>query len=299
MRHRVHHHTFADDMQGTKHAKPSQVSNVAAELGSCMSAVNDWCTSKRLQLNTMKTEVMWYGSRTNLSKLSHDDKLIKIGSETLQPTHLVRDLGVYFDSELSMKAHIQKVASACYYHLRRLRALRGLLGQAVTARLVTAFILSRLDYCNAVLTGLPASTLAPLQRVLHAAARVVCDLKPRDHISESIRALHWLPIKQRIEFKLCLLVHHTVNGRAPSYLRDLITPSVSVPRRSTLRSASHHNLLLQSSHRKFGDRSFSVAGPRAWNALPIELKTITDTLLFKRKLKTFLFTAAHGGVDIA
>ena len=118
-------------------------------------------------------------------------------------------------------------------------------------------------------------------------------LKPRDHISESIRALRWLPIKQRIDFKLCLLVHHTVNGRAPSYLQDLITPSVSIPRRSTLRSASHHDLVLQSSHRKFGDRSFSVTGPRASNALPKELKSITDTSLFKRKLETFLFQTAY------
>ena len=107
-------------------------------------------------------------------------KLIKIGSDTLEPINQVRDLGVYFDSEQNMKAHIQRVASACYSHLRRLRALRGLLGQAVTARLVTVFILSRLDYCNAM-AGLPVAGLSPLQRVLHAAARVVCDLKPRDH----------------------------------------------------------------------------------------------------------------------
>ena len=192
-----------------------------------------------------------------------------------------------------MKAHIRRVAGACYYHLRRLRALLGLLGEEVTARLVAAFVLSRLDYCNAILTGLPASTLAPLQRVMHAGVRLVCDLKPRDHLSASIQALHWLPIKQRIDFKLCLLVHQTVNGRAPSYLQELITPSVSVPRRATLRSASHHDLVLQSSHRKLGDRSFSVAGPRAWNSLPVELKTITETSIFKRQLKTFLFKIAY------
>jgi hypothetical protein len=292
-RYQVHHHIFADDMQGTKHAKPSQVSELASELGSCISSVNDWCMSKRLQLNASKTEVMWYGSATNLRKLSPGSMLIPIGPDTLQPTNQVRDLGVYFDSELNMKAHIRRIAGACYYHLRRLRALRGLLGQEVTARLVSAFVLSRLDYCNAILIGLPASTLAPLQRVMHAAVRLVCDLKPFDHISESIRTLHWLPIKQRIDFKVCLLVHQTINGRAPPYLQDLITPSVSVLRRSTLRSASHHDLVLQSSHRKLGDRAFSVAGPRIWNSLPIELKTITDTSVFKRKLKTFLFTVAY------
>ena len=70
-------------------------------------------------------------------------------------------------------------------------------------------------------------------------------------------------------------------------------PSVDVPRRATLRSASHRDLVLQSSRRKLGDRVFSVAGPRAWNALPIELKTISDTLSVKRKLKTFSFTIAY------
>jgi hypothetical protein len=292
-RYQVHHHIFADDKQGTKHAKPSQVSELASELGSCISSVNDWCMSKHLQLNASKTEVMWCGSATNLRKLSPGSMLIPIGPDTLQPTNQVRDFGVYFDSELNMKAHIRRITGACYYHLRRLRALRGLLGQEVTARLVSAFVLSRLDYCNAILIGLPASTLAPLQRVMHAAVRLVCDLKPFDHISESIRTLHWLPIKQRIDFKVCLLVHQTINGRAPPYLQDLITPSVSVLRRSTLRSASHHDLVLQSSHRKLGDRAFSVAGPRIWNSLPIELKTITDTSVFKCKLKTFLFTVAY------
>jgi Reverse transcriptase (RNA-dependent DNA polymerase)/Endonuclease-reverse transcriptase len=293
LQNRICHHIFADDMQGTKHAKPWQVNEVASELGRCMCLVNDWCASKRLQLNTLKTEVMWYGSATNLGKLSSSSKLIQIGSDILHPCDQVRDLGVYFDEELNMKAHIRRVAGACYYHLRRLRALRGLLGEEVTARLVSAFVLSRLDYCNAILTGLPASTLAPLQRVMHAGVRLVCDLKPRDHLSASIQALHWLPIKQRIDFKLCLLVHQTVNGRAPSYLQELITPSVSVPRRATLRSASHHDLVLQSSHRKLGDRSFSVAGPRAWNSLPVELKTITETSIFKRQLKTFLFKIAY------
>ena len=100
-------------------------------------------------------------------------------------------------------------------------------------------------------------------------------------------------MKQRINFKLCLLVHLAVNGRAPSYLQDLIKPSATVPGRASLRSASNHDLIVQSSRLKLGDRAFSVAGPRAWNCLPTELKIISDTALFKRKLKTHLFTAAY------
>ena len=181
----------------------------------------------------MKTEVLWYGSATNLSELSPSSMLIPIGPNTLHPTkyaegcvksgrlfsfiyHMVntkladnqvRDLGVYFDAELNMKAPNRREAPWCSLLLSTaFRALRDLLGQEVTVRLVSAFVLSRLDYCNAILTGRPASTLAPLQRVMHAAARLVCDLKPLDHTSASIRALHWLPIKQRIDFKLCLIL---------------------------------------------------------------------------------------------
>ena len=291
--HGVLHHLFADDMQGIKHAKPSKVIEVAAELGGCVSAVKDWCAPKRLQLSTEKTVVMWFGSATNLGKLSTGDKLIHVAPDIIEPTTEVRDLGVYFDSELNMRSHVRRIASACYYHLRRLRALRGLLGQEATARLVSAFVLSRLDYCNSILVGLPASTLVPLQRVMHAAARLVCDLKPRDHVTSYLIALHWLPVRQRIEFKLCLLVHLVVNRRAPSYLQDLITLNSTVPGRATLRSASNHHLVVKSSNRKIGDRAFSVAGPRAWNHLPIELKVIPNTPLFKRQLKTHLFKIAY------
>ena len=123
---------------------------------------------------------MWFGSATNLKKISSVDKDILVGSDIISPSPVVRDLGVFFDSELSMKTHIGRIACTCFYHLRRLRAVRRRLGQEITARLVSAFVLSRLDYCNALLAELPTSTLAPLQRVMHAAARLVCDLSLRD-----------------------------------------------------------------------------------------------------------------------
>jgi len=94
----------------------------------------------------------------------------------------VRGLAVTLDSELSMQNHFIKVARTCFYHIRRLKQVRKLLGPDVTAKLVTSLVFSRLDYCNAVLAGLPRSTIAPLQRVQNAAARVVARLGPRDHV---------------------------------------------------------------------------------------------------------------------
>jgi hypothetical protein len=96
-----------------------------------------------------------------------------------------------------------------FYHLRRLRSVRHQLGREVTARLVSAFVLTRLDYYNAILVGLPVTTLAQLQRVLHAANRLVLELRPRDHVISALNALHWLPVTQRIDYKLCMLVHKT------------------------------------------------------------------------------------------
>ena len=189
-----------------------------------------------------------------------------------------------------MKSHISRITNACFfYQLQRLHAVRGQPGQEVTGCLVSSFILSRLDYCNAILAGLPASTLAPLQRVMHAAARVIYDLKPYDHVTLTLKAMHWLPIKQRIEFKLCLLVHLAINSKAPVYLQNLLTTTASVSGRASNRSASNNDLVKQSTRLKLVERAFCVAGPRVWNQLPTDLKAITDTRVFRRQLKTFLF----------
>ena len=130
------------------------------------------------------------------------------------------------------------------YHLRRLRSIRRHLGRDVTARLVSAFVNSRLGYCNSLLAHLPASTLAPLQRVLNAAARLVMDLKPREHVSPVLYDLHWLQISERINFKLCISVHHAINGRSPSYLTELVTSVVDIPGRAKLRSVAKQDLFV-------------------------------------------------------
>jgi len=134
-----------------------------------------------------------------------------------------------------------------------------------------------------------------LQRVLHAAARLVVDLRPRNHISQALRELYWLPIDKRIDYKLCLLVHKASIEQAPTYIADMLTPVSSVQSLSTQRSATNGDYIVPRTHRKLGERAFSVAAPKAWNWLPTKLKTSTcSTDSFKRSLKTFLFQSAYG-----
>jgi len=187
-----------------------------------ISDVKDWCSSHRLQLNDAKTDIAWFGSHANLIKLA--DCSLSIGDVTLKPSIVVRDLGVLLNSELTLKQYISKVASCCYYHIRRLRQVSRFVSRHIMMQLTSAFILSRLDYCNIILAGLPKSSIATHQRVQNAASRLVLGLGPRDHIADGLRQLHWLPDEARIRYKLCLLMHMVHTGRCPPYLKDVLHP---------------------------------------------------------------------------
>jgi len=119
-----------------------------------------------------------------------------------------------------MTSHMAKVATVCWYHLRQLRSY---VDRDVMARLVLSLVITRIDYCNAVLAGLPASSLAPLQRVQNAAARLVLGLDRRAHITPALKRLHWLPVKYRVLFKLATLMHRCLYRCCPAYLMDIVT----------------------------------------------------------------------------
>ena len=174
-----------------------------------------------------------------------------------------------------------------------MRKLRSLIDTASAQRLASAFILSRVDYCNAVLAGLPTSTLEPLQRVLNAAARFVAGATSRTHVSGIMKSLHWLPIAYWIRFKLCVLMHGVHNGTNPLYLTDTTTPISSLPGHRQLRSAMTTEYDIPCTRTKFGDRAFSVAGPREWNALSADTKNIIDLSSFKRAITTHFFVLAY------
>ncbi len=150
-------------------------------------------------------------------------------------------------------------------------------------KLVHAFMTSRLDYCNALLGGCPASSINKLQIVQNAAARVLTRSRKYDHITPILQSLHWLPIKFCISYKILFYL-------APVYQTNLL--SRYNPTRS-LRSQNSGLLVVPRIAKSTkGGRTFSYLAPKLWNSLPDNVQGSDTLSLFKSRLNTYIFSQA-------
>jgi hypothetical protein len=284
-RHNLLHHSFADDTELYNSTKPENINSLLSSISNCFSDIKNWMTENKLKLNGDKTEALLIGTKQKLSAIP--DASLLLSDATVPLSTQVKSLGVILDSTLSMQPHIASLTKACFFQLRRIASIRRYLTQDACIKLVICLILSRLDYCNSLLANVPASSLQRLQRIQNSAARLILCKKKRDHITPLFHFLHWLPIKDRITYKLCTLCHKCVNKAAPAYLCScvqLYTPS------RPLRSAAD-TLTLNTPLTKLktaGQRAFTFSGPSAWNALPLALR-VAPLDDFKGHLKTYLF----------
>ena len=194
-----------------------------------------------------------------------------------------------------MSEHVGNISSSCFWQLRQLRQIRRSLSDKSAHILVLAFIISRLDYCNAVLHGVTTREQNRLQTVLNASARVLSRTSKFQSISTFLRgSLHWLPISQRVRFKVILMVWHSLLGRAPRYLQELCLPVSSNQFRSRMHSSQQGMLLVPACHSSLMQRrGFAVSGPSEWNRLPAAVRVLVGdgvTAAFRSQLKTFLIT---------
>ena len=213
-----------------------------------------------------KTEAMIILSN-RMSVHSPLPSVIHIGDADVPFVSSVKNLGVTLDSNLSMSQHISNTCKAAYIQIRHISSIRHLLTTQATQTLVCSLVLSRLDYCNSLLSGCPQYLLDKLQKVQNAVARLVCKAKKSDHIHPILATLHWLPVTHRIQYKISTICFNSISGTAPQYLSDLLQPYT--PARQ-LRSASDTRTFVtpRVNTKTFGERSFSYAGPSVWNNLP-------------------------------
>ena len=172
-------HCYADDTQVYISFCPNDSLdqlNAAELLESCIDDIRAWMLHDNLKLNDEKTELLIIGTPQQLDKvvITH----IRVGNTNIYPVPVARNLGSWFDANISMTDHISKICSSSFYYLYNLRRIRKYLSNKSTESLVHAFISSRLDYCNSLSYGLPNYSLIKLQRVQNACARLIFDFTP-------------------------------------------------------------------------------------------------------------------------
>ena len=279
---------YADDHQILKSFKPEdQLPLLAIKLNDCFDTIKSWMSSYYLKMNDSKTQVIIFGPTRVLNNVRIHG-LNTVGT-SIRFISTVKNLGVMMDNHLTFEKQIVDLKKKSFRTLRNVAKIRFLLSQEQLKVIVNSLVVSCLDYCNCIFYGIAERLLSQLQLIQNAAAKVVTGKYKHDHLENDLKDLHWLDIKKRIVFKIGLLAYKAVNGIAPTYLQDMFKychygykPKLIVPLFNT----------------QYGKRSFSVAGPRLFNKLPVHVTSANTVDLFKAAMKTFLFELSPYDLNI-
>ena len=141
----------------------------------------------------------------------------------------LRNLGNIFDNSFSLHQNIMNTCRTAYIKLRRISSIRHFLSVDATKTLMCSLVLSKLDYCNSLLSGSPQYIIQLFQKVQNTAARITLRAPRVEHISHLLRSLHWLPVQQRNKHKVCSICYASLTGTSPEYMSKVV--SVYIPSR--------------------------------------------------------------------
>ena len=274
---------YADDHQVYKSFKPcDQVDILTIHIVNCFKTIEQWMLDYGLQLNTGKTQIVVVAPPSVL-KLLDIGGVILSGNVCIRFLSSVKNLGVTLDGFLTFDTHISLLKRNCFYLIRNVVKKRFLFSTDQMKLIVNSIIACKLDYCNALYSGINENLIDQLQMIQNAAAKAIVGLYKHDHLGNTLKDLHWLPVHYRIHFKLLLLVFKCLNGMGPEYLTSMFKFA-----------DFNHSIYLVEPRvlSNYGERSFQKVGPKIWNNLPLEIKSCASVESFKSALKTYLFKLA-------
>ena len=267
--HKANFHLYADDTQLHLTFISSTADLAKLVIEDCVRDIDAWMIVNMRKMNRDNTELV-----------------VLNASHRPPPPSTARNIGVLYDTVMSMEHHVTAVCKAGFFYLQNISRIRKYISRHTAEILLHAFITSRLDFCNSLLNGLPKKTIKRLQHVQNAAARMVVLTPKHEHISPVLQKLYWLPVEHHIIFKVLLMTFKCLNGTVPSYLSDLIRRYI--PRRNLTPANGHRLFDVKYNLRNYVFRSFSVAPPQLWNDMPQGIRSCDSLNDFKKKLK-FIF----------
>ena len=220
----VSYHQYADDTQLYTSVDLSSDKDII-NLSNCADAVTKWHLVNMLLLNPSKTEVLITGTRQQVAKFDSaptGTNTIQFADTTVPYSKSVRILGVTIDQHLTFDSHVTNVVQSCNYHIRSLRHIRRLIDKDTANTLACSIVASRLDYCNALLYGVTIRNFKRLQRVQNSLARVVCNAPYRSSAIPLLKELHWLPVEQRVKYKIATMTYKVRLYQQPTYLHEFV-----------------------------------------------------------------------------
>ena len=197
-----------------------QEKEVINELESSMKDIKSWMDSMRLKLNSDKTEFNLFGYRVQLQKCITEE--INVNGDIIKCSANVKFLGGILDSHLTFIQHITLKCQIAMMNFIKIRNIHKYLNKSACKTLLLALHISHLDYSNAILINLPDNTINKLQRIKNMCAKLILNKQKFDSVREAMKELHWLPIKQRIKFKILTIFYKCTEGEAPNYLTNLL-----------------------------------------------------------------------------
>ncbi len=283
-KHNVMYHFYADDTQIYVQCSntPDSILEAKLRLQTCIHDVCTWMSKNALKINTEKTEFIVFNTTID----HHTHTTLNIGPDTIQPCEQVKILGVILDRKMTLEKQISNICRTAYMHIRKINSIRGYLNEQATKTLVQSNVITRLDYCNGLYTGLPKRSTYRLKLTLNSAARLVSLTPFRQHITPVLENLNWLPITSRCQYKSLVLTFKILHNDAPIYLNDVL--NLYQPRRA-LRSATTTSLTPgRNKTVRYGQRILATSAAVLWNCLPLDIKHARNLDTFKTLLKLHL-----------
>ena len=267
----------------------------ASELDDVISAVNEdlkeisiWCCRNSLLINPDKTKLLYVGVRQLMRTLPTPLPSATMVGTQIKPVTVAKDLGVYIDCHLNFNEHITKTASDCMFKLTRVNRIKHLLDKKTLIYLINAFVFSKLFYCSTVWSSTSKKNVRKLQLVQNYACRIVAGLRKYDHVSEALKSLKWLSVRNKPLFNDLVMGYKCLKNLTPGYLHGRFQYRSKTNQRV---ARQNNDLTLPRYRLATGRKTFTYRGAKLYNTIAKDIKDTGNLNVFKKRIFQYLFNS--------